>query len=88
MNVHATVRIDTITNRDLIWINIEKPTREIIEKELTKRGYPFHELDIEECLSKSHIPKVTKYADYIFILFRFPFFYPLLLMILITGGLI
>src|SRR5215831_16250369 len=73
MNVQA-VRMDTITNKDLIWINIEKPTREIIEKELTKRGYPFHELDIEECLSKSHIPKVTKYADYIFILFRFPSF--------------
>jgi magnesium transporter len=71
MNVQA-VRIDTITNKDLIWINIEKPTRETIEKELTKRGYPFHELDIEECLSKSHIPKISKYADYIFILFRFP----------------
>jgi magnesium transporter len=66
------LRLDTITNKDLIWINIGKPTREILEKELTKRGYPFHELDIEECLSKSHIPKITKYADYIFILFRFP----------------
>ena len=64
--------MDTITNKDLIWINIEKPTREMIEKELTKRGYPFHELDIEECLSKSHIPKITKYSEYIFILFRFP----------------
>lgn len=66
------LRLDTITNKDLIWINIEKPTRGILEEELTKRRYPFHELDIEECLSKSHIPKITKYSDYIFILFRFP----------------
>jgi magnesium transporter len=74
MNVQAAVRMDTTTNKDLIWVNIEKPSRDILEKELTKRGYPFHELDIEECLSKSHISKVTKYADYIFILFRFPSF--------------
>lgn len=63
------MRIETITNGDLIWINIEKPTRETIESEPTKGGYPFHELDIEDCLSKRHIPKIAKYADYIFILF-------------------
>jgi hypothetical protein len=48
------LRLDTITNKELIWINIEKPTRETLEKELTKSGYPFHELDIEECLSKRY----------------------------------
>lgn len=64
--------IETITNGDLIWINIMNPTRETIEVELTKRAYPFHELDIEDCLSKRHIPKIAKYVNYIFILFHFP----------------
>src|SRR5215831_13762876 len=66
------MEIETITNGDLVWINIEKPTRETIEIELTKRGYPFHELDIEDSLSKRHIPKISKYANHIFILFHFP----------------
>lgn len=59
------MRIETITKGDLIWINIEKPTLETIESELTKGGYPFHELDIEDCLSKRHR------AYYIFILFHY-----------------
>lgn len=66
------LRLDTITNNDLIWINIEKPTREILEEELTSRGYHFHELNIADSLSKHQIPKIDKYGDYIFILFRFP----------------
>lgn len=66
------MRIDTITNGDLIWINMDKPSWETIETELTKGGYPFHELDIEDCLSKRHIQKIAKYVDYIFILFHVP----------------
>jgi len=62
---------ETITNSDLVWINIEKPTRETIEAELTKKGYPFHELDIEDCLSKRHIPKISKYQ--IIFLYYFTF---------------
>ena len=60
------MRIQTIANGDLFWLNLEKPTREIVETELTVRGYLFYELDIEECLSKRHISKI---ANYLLILF-------------------
>jgi magnesium transporter len=66
------VKLDSITNHGLTWINIEKPTRGTMEKELASRGYHFHELNIEDCLSKRQIAKIDKYADYIFILFHFP----------------
>jgi magnesium transporter len=62
--------LDTVTNEGLTWMNIEKPTREIMEK-LLESGYHFHELNIEDCISKIQIPKVDKYADHIFIVFHF-----------------
>ena len=51
---------------------MEKPSWETIETELTKGGYPFHELDTEDCFWKRHIQKVAKYVDYILILFHVP----------------
>ena len=65
-------RIDTVSNEGLTWINIEKPTREILEKMLVRSGYHFHELDIEDCLSKIQIPKIDKHAEYIFSVLHFP----------------
>jgi magnesium transporter len=34
--------------------------------------YSFHELNVEDCLSKIQIPKVDKYKDHIFIILHFP----------------
>src|SRR6516165_1422752 len=34
--------------------------------------YPFHELNLDDCLSKIHIPNVDKYKDHLFILLNFP----------------
>jgi magnesium transporter len=62
--------LDTVTNEGLTWMNIEKPTHGIMEK-LLESGYHFHELNIEDCISKIQIPKVCKYADHIFIVFHF-----------------
>ena len=65
-------RIDTVVNGGLTWIDLDKPTRDIMEKELANRGYFFHELNIEDCLSKRQVPKVDNQTDYVFILFHFP----------------
>lgn len=65
-------RLDTVVNGGLTWINLERPSRDTMEKEIAIRGYPFHELNIEDCLSKSQIAKIDKHADYIFMLFHFP----------------
>jgi magnesium transporter len=61
--------IETVKNRFLSWIDIRKPTRE----KLTRlANFPFHELNIEDCLSKIQIPKVDIYDDHIFVILNFP----------------
>jgi magnesium transporter len=36
------------------------------------KQYPFHELNLDDCLSKIHIPKIDKYKDHLFIILNFP----------------
>jgi magnesium transporter len=62
--------IQTITNKNLTWINILEPTRDKITT-LAQR-YPFHELNLDDCLSKIQIPKIDKYHDHMFIILHFP----------------
>jgi magnesium transporter len=70
--MQETTKLDTITNEGLTWINIEKPTRDTMEKLLVNRGFHFHELDIDDCLSKIQIPKIDKHNEYIFVVLHFP----------------
>jgi Mg2+ and Co2+ transporter CorA len=62
---------ESVTNMGLEWINIEDPTRESVG-EITRLGYHFHELNIEDSLSKIQIPKIDRHKDYIFVLLHFP----------------
>lgn len=62
--------IEWISNDKLTWINIEKPTREKLK--MLELHYPFHELNIEDCLSKIQIPKVDRYGDHVFVILHFP----------------
>ena len=39
---------------------------------LLAKNYNFHELNLEDCLSKVHIPKVDRYEDHVFIILHFP----------------
>jgi magnesium transporter len=36
------------------------------------KRYSFHELNIEDCLSKIQIPKIDKYDDHVFVILHFP----------------
>jgi magnesium transporter len=42
--------IESVTNNGLTWINIQKPTRE--KMNVIGKRYKFHELNIEDSLSK------------------------------------
>lgn len=64
------VHAEEIKTRKLLWKNIVKPQQEVLE-ELEKK-YGFHELDLEDCLSKTERPKVEDYKNYVFIVFHFP----------------
>ena len=61
---------ESIANKRLTWVDIQKPTHE--KMKVLEESYLFHELDIEDCLSKIQIPKIDRHEDYIFILVHFP----------------
>jgi magnesium transporter len=62
--------LESITNKSLTWVDIQKPTRE--KMSILEQLYPFHELNIEDCLSTIQIPKVDRYEDHIFVILHFP----------------
>jgi Mg2+ and Co2+ transporter CorA len=62
--------LESITNQRLTWVNSQKPTREKLN--ILEESYLFHELNIEDCLSKIQIPKIDRYEDHIFVILHFP----------------
>jgi magnesium transporter len=65
-----TVGVLELKNNGFIWIDIVKPNRDEMKK-LGER-FPFHELNLEDCLSKFQIPKIDRYKDHIFVILNFP----------------
>jgi len=66
------LNIETLTWDNLTWVNIEKPTEQ--ETEYLAQNYPFHPLDLDDCLSRIQRPKIDQYKDYLFLVFHFPVF--------------
>ena len=56
----------------LTWIDIAKPTSR--DTDFLAEHYPFHHLDLDDCLSRIQRPKIDKYDDYLFIVLHFPVF--------------
>src|SRR6476659_3243296 len=61
---------ESIANKSLTWVDIQKPTRK--KMKILEETYLFHELNIEDSLSKIQIPKIDRHEDYIFVLLHFP----------------
>jgi len=66
------LNLESLTWGDLTWVNIEKPTEQEIE--YLAQNYPFHHLDLDDCLSRIQRPKIDEYKDYLFLVFHFPVF--------------
>ena len=64
------LHIESITWGDLTWVNIVPPTQREID--YLAQNYPFHPLDLDDCLSRQQIPKVDSYAEYLFAIFHMP----------------
>jgi magnesium transporter len=62
--------LETVYNENLLWINVEKPTRDKMDN--IANSFSLHELNIEDCLSKNQIPKIDRYDEHIFIILQFP----------------
>jgi len=54
------------------WINIDIPTSDTLSA--LQSRYSFHHLDIEDCLSKTQMPKIDQYPEYLFIILHLPRF--------------
>lgn len=69
-----SARMREIRHGNLRWINIEMPTT--AEMAYLQQHFPFHPLDLEDCLSKVQRPKLDTYADeqYLFLVLHFPVF--------------
>jgi magnesium transporter len=69
------LNIESLTWTDLTWVNIEQPTER--ETEYLAQNYPFHHLDLDDCLSRRQRPKIDEYGaprDYLFLVLHFPVF--------------
>ncbi|MFC1949159.1 magnesium/cobalt transporter CorA [Chloroflexota bacterium] len=66
------LNIESVTWGELTWTNIEGPTE--LEKEYLAQNYPFHPLDLDDCLSRIQRPKIDEYPDYLFLVLHFPVF--------------
>ena len=66
------LNLESLTLGDLTWVNIEGPTER--ETEYLAQNYPFHPLDLDDCLSRIQRPKIDEYKDYLFLVFHFPIF--------------
>ncbi len=64
--------INKVAWQNLTWLNIERPTRQ--EMDYLAQNYPFHPLDLDDCLSKVQLPKIDEYESYLFIILHFPVF--------------
>ncbi len=66
------LNLESLTHNNLTWVNIERPTER--ETEYLAQNYPFHPLDLDDCLSRIQRPKIDEYKDYLFLVFHFPVF--------------
>jgi magnesium transporter len=63
-------RIDELSASGLTWVHVETPTT-LELGELAER-FGFHELDVEDVLSKRQRPKIDEYPGYLFVVLHFP----------------
>jgi magnesium transporter len=65
-------RISELTADGLTWVHAERPGA--LEVSHLAERFDFHELDIEDVLSKRQRPKIDEYPEYIFVVLHFPFY--------------
>jgi magnesium transporter len=66
----AGPRIAEVTSNGLTWIHVDAP-RSAQAQELAAR-FGWHDLDVEDVLSKRQRPKIDEYPEYLFAVLHFP----------------
>jgi magnesium transporter len=65
-------RIAELSANGLTWIQVDQPGP--LEAAVLAERFGFHELDIEDVLSKRQRPKIDEYESYLFVVLHFPFY--------------
>jgi magnesium transporter len=65
-------RISELSADGLTWVHAERPGP--LEVAYLAERFGFHELDVEDVLSKRQRPKIDEYPEYIFVVLHFPFY--------------
>jgi magnesium transporter len=65
-------RIAELSANGLTWIHVDQPGP--LEAAMLADRFGFHELDVEDILSKRQRPKIDEYESYLFIVLHFPFY--------------
>ena len=63
-------RVSELVTEGLTWVHIDSPTHD--EAAALAERFNWHELDLEDVLSKRQRPKVDDYPDYLFTVLHFP----------------
>ena len=67
-------RVEELSDRGLTWVHLERIDSDTL-MELAER-FGWHELDLEDVLSKRQRPKIDEYPDYLFVVLHFPVWDP------------
>ncbi|MEO9364291.1 MAG: magnesium transporter CorA family protein [Nitrososphaera sp.] len=59
-----------LENDGFAWIDVSTPTRDDMRE--LGRLFPFHELNLADCVSKIQIPKIDRYKSHVFVILHFP----------------
>jgi magnesium transporter len=65
-------RVSELSADGLTWVHGDRPGA--LEVSYLAERFGFHELDIEDVLSKRQRPKIDEYPEYIFVVLHFPFY--------------
>ena len=65
-------RISELSAEGLTWVHAERPGA--LEVGYLADRFGFHELDMEDVLSKRQRPKIDEYPNYLFLVLHFPFY--------------
>jgi len=62
--------VDELRVGDIVWLNLEAPTRDEIE--LLGQRFHFSQLELEDCVSKRQLQKIEHHEDHLFAVLHFP----------------
>src|ERR671922_1444908 len=65
-------RIAELSANGLTWVHVDEPGP--LEAAALADRFGFHELDVEDILSKRQRPKIDEYEAYLFVVLHFPFY--------------